>query len=111
MRIINNIVIDNSSGFTMEYIASPFDEKLKQIFSAVAFLGKVRVGNSYTIMAYGSAVATGAELVGVSILPDAKIMESKSIITVKELFIGQIGEESYNLLPRMTEEEFYAIPE
>lgn len=52
----------------------------------------------------------GFDILGVTIHPDTLLYENTlGLKTVKEAIVSEIGEEAYNLLPRMTEEEFYDL--
>lgn len=45
MKIINNVVISNSSGSTIEYLAGPFERNLLDIFVTTGYLAKGRKDN------------------------------------------------------------------
>jgi hypothetical protein len=110
MRIINNVVINHSNGANIEYLAGPFEKNLLDIFISTAYLAKGRKNNEFKIDPLWLVGQMGFDILGVSILPDSLIYENSiGLITIKEAIISVIGEEAYNLLPRMTEEEFYEL--
>jgi hypothetical protein len=115
MKIINNVV-NNKDGFKIEYLSADFDPIFRLLFNTSAFLGKIRKDNAYLVASYGFIsevldTQSDSELLGVAIIPDAKLLIDGSTLTVREFLIAEIGEETYNFLPRITEEEFYSIPE
>lgn len=110
-KVIN--VVASNNGLGIEYLLSAnFDSLFKLAFGVSAYLGEIRMGNIYSVLSYGLILEAldaqpDAELVGVAIIPDAKLLTDGKIRTVKEVLIEVLGEETYNLLPRITEEEFY----
>ena len=109
-RKVINVVSNN--GLKIEYLSADFNPQFRLLFKMSAFLGKIRQGNTYSVASYGFIsevldTQSDSELVGVAIIPDAKLLIDGSTPTVREFLIAEFGEETYNFLPRITEEEFY----
>lgn len=111
-RKVINVLVSNN-GLEIEYIdASSFNEEYKILFSTVAYLAKVRQGNKYIIAPMAKIMeAPNIDLLGVAIIPESKLITGSIITNVKEAIIDSLGEEAYNFLPRITEEEFYNTTE
>lgn len=102
----------NGSGATIEYLAGPFEDSLFYSLQTFAYLIKIRDGNKNFIQ---TAIAINQEstkdnTLAFAIIPNSKVMDSDgNMLTIKDFLILLLGENVYNFLARITEEQFYDL--